>query len=608
MTICRCCGQEIRATTEDPLVAAPATLTLWVDDSVAELCNRAREEAERCGSAEVDVAHLAVAIAREARHERELARSGVDRFALIVGAERRIATLQRRSAGSTPRTSDGLRTLLGRAQALSAERGQRFAQVSDLANALAEHDAETGMRSWSDGAAGRGGGAASFTQPGDGEPFASKPTVRVAAQQSSTWDTPRTAPSWHPSSFDRERPADGVDARRLEGVEAAVSALGDRMAALTRTLADIEPARNPAAAGTHALETAIARLGHRLDEISVQQKEDRREPAQLETQGLLTVLSERLDRQDRRIADLLDNLAHLHRATVDAGRHAPSRHGGEARTRDTGDGAGSAEAGGEVSGGGTGDRPDASDESSKGRRTWRIRQRSDWPRRRMKSQSEPAERQGDTETVPRLRMVRTDEGNAEAERYSGGDRSAAATAKAAAAALFRSAAASDPSSATGPVSEDAADERGDRDKRFYLSADDDIVQAPSIGPKTAARLQTCGLYRVRDLLRCNPARVAERLGLQYLTARRIAEWQAQARLVCTVPWLRGTHAQLLVGSGYDTLAKLKDADRGDVCAAVLHFAATRDGQSVLRSGPPPDMEKIAGWLDHAQIAEPQRAA
>jgi hypothetical protein len=33
---------------------------------------------------------------------------------------------------------------------------------------------------------------------------------------------------------------------------------------------------------------------------------------------------------------------------------------------------------------------------------------------------------------------------------------------------------------------------------------------------------------------------------------------------------------------------------------VLGFAATKDGQRVLRNGDPPDIEKIKGWLDAAR--------
>jgi Domain of unknown function (DUF4332) len=153
---------------------------------------------------------------------------------------------------------------------------------------------------------------------------------------------------------------------------------------------------------------------------------------------------------------------------------------------------------------------------------------------------------------------------------------------------------------------DALNERGERIKRFYLTLDDEIVRAPSIGPRTAGRLIPHGLERVRHLLRCVPQDVATRVAARHITAQKIKTWQDQARLVCTVPWLRGTHAQLLVGAEFNTVERILRTDPTLVCAGVFAFAATRDGQSVLRAGPPPDEARIRSWITHAGMAEPER--
>ncbi len=149
---------------------------------------------------------------------------------------------------------------------------------------------------------------------------------------------------------------------------------------------------------------------------------------------------------------------------------------------------------------------------------------------------------------------------------------------------------------------------GEREKRFYLALDDDIERAPSIGARTAAYLSRAGIYKVRDLLACNVEQAAVQISVRYITPQRLSLWQAQARLVCTVPWLRGTHAQLLAGAGFDTIEKIGGADKAAVCAAILQFATTRDGQSVLRSGAPPDIERVGRWVEAASLAEPERAA
>lgn len=148
----------------------------------------------------------------------------------------------------------------------------------------------------------------------------------------------------------------------------------------------------------------------------------------------------------------------------------------------------------------------------------------------------------------------------------------------------------------------------ERPKRFYLAITDEIVRSPSIGPKTAERLSAASILTVKDLLDCDPAFVAARVRTRHITAERVAQWQAQARLVCIIPWLRGVHAQLLVGAGYTTLSAIVSADPTAVCSAILRFATTRDGQRILRAGPPPDIERIAKWVTHAALGEPARAA
>jgi predicted flap endonuclease-1-like 5' DNA nuclease len=135
--------------------------------------------------------------------------------------------------------------------------------------------------------------------------------------------------------------------------------------------------------------------------------------------------------------------------------------------------------------------------------------------------------------------------------------------------------------------------------RFHLTLDHDVVDGPTIGPKTADRLYPHGIKTVRDLIKAEPAALAVLLDNRHIMAETITDWQDQARLVCTVPGLRGTHAQLLVGAGYRSAEAIAVAEADKLCADVLAFAASKDGQRVLRSGDPPDIEKIKGWLEAA---------
>ena len=146
------------------------------------------------------------------------------------------------------------------------------------------------------------------------------------------------------------------------------------------------------------------------------------------------------------------------------------------------------------------------------------------------------------------------------------------------------------------------------DKRFYLSMDDDIVDAPSIGPKTAERLRPARIFKVRDLLQADAEEVAQVVSARHITAQAVRDWQDQARLVIMVPFLRGTHAQLLVGAGFRNFEEIALADQATLMSALLRFATTREGQSVLRNGPPPDLEKVVKWMEHALESEPARAA
>lgn len=140
-------------------------------------------------------------------------------------------------------------------------------------------------------------------------------------------------------------------------------------------------------------------------------------------------------------------------------------------------------------------------------------------------------------------------------------------------------------------------------RRFYLTPDDSVVDGPSIGPKTAERLHPHGVMTVRDLLKAEPAALSVLVNARHITSETIVGWQDQARLMCTVPGLRGTHAQLLVGAGYNSGEAIADAEPDKLCADVLAFAATAAGQRLLRSGEPPDIEKIKGWLEAARSTQ-----
>lgn len=143
---------------------------------------------------------------------------------------------------------------------------------------------------------------------------------------------------------------------------------------------------------------------------------------------------------------------------------------------------------------------------------------------------------------------------------------------------------------------------GGRGEKVFLTRNDDVVAAPAIGPKTADRLKAAGVSTVADLIAADPETLAGKLADRAFTAATVTDWQDQARLVMSVPGLRGGHAQLLVGAGLRTAQAIADAAPDQLCAAVLAYATTTAGQRILRDSPPPDIERIKGWVDSAKRA------
>lgn len=140
-------------------------------------------------------------------------------------------------------------------------------------------------------------------------------------------------------------------------------------------------------------------------------------------------------------------------------------------------------------------------------------------------------------------------------------------------------------------------------RRTRLTPDDPVEAAPSIGPKTAARLAAVGIHTVRELFAANPADVARGLAVRHITAADVEAWQRQAALVIALPALSGTAAQLLVGAGFPDIAAIAETSPADLCARVLEFARGTAGQRILRDGAPPDIETVKAWAEAACAAK-----
>lgn len=144
--------------------------------------------------------------------------------------------------------------------------------------------------------------------------------------------------------------------------------------------------------------------------------------------------------------------------------------------------------------------------------------------------------------------------------------------------------------------------------RFYLESNSPVVDAPSIGPRMAERLSPMGIHWVSDLLESNAAAISNQLGDKRLDEQTIIDWQDQARLVCTIPNLRGHDAQILTACNVRTADSLAIQDVDALLAQATAFVSSKTGQRAMRGAAAPDRAEIVAWINSARHSRPIRAA
>ncbi len=144
--------------------------------------------------------------------------------------------------------------------------------------------------------------------------------------------------------------------------------------------------------------------------------------------------------------------------------------------------------------------------------------------------------------------------------------------------------------------------------RFYLDLSSPIVDAPTIGPQLAIRLNEIGVHLVSDLLERSALSLAESIALPKYSAKDVEAWQNQARMVCRIPNLRGHDAQLLVAAGYTSPEALTASKLQEVLTRVSKVANSKSGQRILRGSKAPDEAEVKDWLEWAANSRPLRAA
>lgn len=144
--------------------------------------------------------------------------------------------------------------------------------------------------------------------------------------------------------------------------------------------------------------------------------------------------------------------------------------------------------------------------------------------------------------------------------------------------------------------------------RFRLHLDSPVVDAPSIGLKTAKLLGRAGIVTVADLLECDPVRTAARLRHRRISADVIRTWQRQSVLMCTVPELRCADAALLVACGIASPLDLRRISPSALSTMLQPLLSSIEGQRLLRGAHAPTVDDITRWTETVEETRVRRAA
>jgi predicted flap endonuclease-1-like 5' DNA nuclease len=144
--------------------------------------------------------------------------------------------------------------------------------------------------------------------------------------------------------------------------------------------------------------------------------------------------------------------------------------------------------------------------------------------------------------------------------------------------------------------------------KFMLDGAAPVEKAPSIGPKTAKRLEAVGVRTIADLLALKPEEGQREIGARHISAQVIRDWQAQALLACTVPGLKSREAQALVACGVRDAAELSRFDPVALTDAIARWGLSEEGARAWGVAPAPTEDDIATWIARANRASAKASA
>ncbi len=133
-----------------------------------------------------------------------------------------------------------------------------------------------------------------------------------------------------------------------------------------------------------------------------------------------------------------------------------------------------------------------------------------------------------------------------------------------------------------------------------INLDSDIVDAPSIGPKTAARFCQIGINTIGQFLAASAVDMAAKLEVNWIDADTLIDWQDQTRLVVQVTALCGYKAQLLVGIDCRRADELATFEVDALYNRIRDYCGSDVGTRLIRSAAVPSREEVTKWILSAE--------
>ena len=139
-------------------------------------------------------------------------------------------------------------------------------------------------------------------------------------------------------------------------------------------------------------------------------------------------------------------------------------------------------------------------------------------------------------------------------------------------------------------------------KRKRLTIVSPIVDAPAIGPKTAARFHAIGCHTIEDFLGRDSEQVAQELNTSWINSRLVFQWQKQSLLACQIDRMTAVGSGLLVLAGIDSASALANQNAMELQKRLESLSQTSEGKRLMRDKEAPLLKTVEHWIASAETA------